>query len=699
VAGLADLVNNIQGSFKNLANQLFGSEKTKAIPKYPKSPEYLAIQADINQSNWNKLAFPYTFSIIDISDGTVSADFGDFALPLAPQSITQREAPAITITPTQGGTTVNHSGIGYKTLNISGTTGIAPFRGSGGVQAKTGVAIFQPDELKYHSGYEVFLALRNWIRTYYEYKYRQGTLVKDLRLVFKNYKDGEFLIVELESFDMDRQAARRFLYDYKIQFQVLANYTFKSPAGASGFLASVDSLVVSALNAITTARGVFLKSQNTLRQIESTYESTVLEPLRQASLAIKALQGIALVSADVSNQAIKNTVTAANTLGILLGIESQQSGGLTGAQVAPYVGAILLPADLSAASTTHGSAILTNLGAGGLGLDISVLPPKTIAAAKVEQRQATQLPRNYYNAAIQDLVRVKQNAEDFFNLGSSSYDSLFGRTSTLSPNSNSSVTADQYEVLNAFNEALNGLYLLLSTSDLFKASLDQRIDDMVSRFAGNITLFSTQAVKQVTITANMTLERLALNELGDSTRWGEIVELNNMKYPYLSTDPLESRDGVFTLGSKVLIPAHNVNGFSQVPEGATNRLNVDYSAVEKSLGVDLKLDGNFDLALTSSGDLDLIGSTDNLAQAILLKLSYEKGDLILYPSIGVGLDIGEKFPALKDIQDGIVASILQDSRVDKISDLNISQDNGALFLNFTIYVKNVDLPVPLSIKL
>ena len=32
------------------------------------------------------------------------------------------------------------------------------------------------------------------------------------RLVFKNYKDGEFLVVELMSFNMKRAAGRPFLY-------------------------------------------------------------------------------------------------------------------------------------------------------------------------------------------------------------------------------------------------------------------------------------------------------------------------------------------------------------------------------------------------------------------------------------------------------------------------------------------------------
>ena len=112
---------------------------------------------------------------------------------------------AHSIKPTQGGTVVTHSGNKYKSLKISGTTGISPFRGPSGASRDTGASLFSPGGLKFSSGYEVFITLRNYFKAYYEFK-NTGQLDRNARLIFKNYKDGEFLVIELMNFNMKRSA-------------------------------------------------------------------------------------------------------------------------------------------------------------------------------------------------------------------------------------------------------------------------------------------------------------------------------------------------------------------------------------------------------------------------------------------------------------------------------------------------------------
>src|SRR5690606_2449275 len=131
-------------------------------------------------------------------------------LPINPQEITQTENFAVKIKPTLGGTTVNHSGNRYKDLIISGTTGVHPYRGMTGVNRKTGRAIFQPDSLKYRSGYEVFLHFRNWIKAYHQ---RKASSPNQFRMIFKNFKDWEFLIVEPVKFTMKRDSSKPLLYN------------------------------------------------------------------------------------------------------------------------------------------------------------------------------------------------------------------------------------------------------------------------------------------------------------------------------------------------------------------------------------------------------------------------------------------------------------------------------------------------------
>lgn len=700
--GIADLVNNIKSSIDGLIADFKGSNPD-VVQYHQGDAAFLNVQAfngSIQASNWSKLSFPYTFSIIKINSPEDHGGFSDFSLPLAPQAISQKEEPAISIKASQGGTTINHNGLGYKTLNIQGTTGVAPFRGEGGVDLKTGEAIFQPKALKFKSGYEVFLHLRNWFRTYYEWKKVNGKSVQDYRLLFKNYKDGEFLVVELLSFEMERQAARSFLYDYKIEFQVLSHFQFSSLKAKTGFLEDTDSFLSNALNKVNKARGVFLRTQGILRQVESTYSNSVLEPLRQTTLALKAAKGVPNTAADVGSRVINNTVSSIKALSISAGILSTaKSSPETSSLLDSKKGTLDTQVKLVNKSIEQrGSSALSDLGGLLMLGDAGLFPPEALEATAEEQESALQLSRSFYEQVIANLERVKKNAEDFFNLGSQDYDDLFERTSTLNADPLKIVTDDEYDMLFAFNESITAIRLMLSVTDLFKSTFEARIKDMNDRFNGNLGLLSSQAVKQIKLVHGITLERLAQQELGDSTRWGELVELNDLKAPYVSEDANESRDGVLKPGDNILIPIPLQNGFSQIPAGKENKLTKGMSELEKSLGTDLKIDKNFDLIISSSGDLELIAGADNMAQGTILKLSYEPGEVILYPQLGAGVIPGRKFPPVEEIKDRVTSTLLQDNRIQRVADLSLMRDNSGLSISFNLHIKQIDIPIPVKIK-
>lgn len=702
---ITDLVNNISDSINGL---LHGGSGT---PNYHYGEaDYALIQSNVNPSNWLKLAFPYTFSVIDITNPSNNGGFDDFPLPLAPESIQQKEPPAINIRPTQGGTTVNHNGVGYKELSISGTTGVAPFRGEGGADRNTGMGIFQPKQLKYKSGYEVFLHLRNWFRTYYEYKKKQGVAAKNLRMLWRNYKDGEFLIVELMSFDMERNASRPFMYDYKIEFRVLANFNFTTPTPANGPLATLDNALQTALDAINTARGVLLRTQGILRQVEATYDASILEPLRQATLAIKAALAIPLVAADISTRTIINTVSAAKALTVTASEAAKfASFGLLGqsqtlaqiqALVDKRVGTLQKTLDMTDQNINQqGSAGLSSMGAVFMQTDTGVFPQSTLDETATEQTNSMSLPKSFYQNSISNLERVKQNAEDLFNLSSTQYDSLFHRTATTTVDPTTIVTDEQYDILGAFNTSIIGMYMAMTALDLFKSDFDNQIADMNERFNNEITLLSSDAVKEIRYPGAITLERLAQQYLQDSTRWGEIVEANNLKFPYLSEDPTESRDGVIGAGQIILIPGPATDGFSNAPAGPLNKLTAGLSILEQSFGTDLKLTSDYDLALTASNDFDIIAGGPNLSQGIVLKFFYEPGEVIRYPQLGAGILPGSKFPPVDQIKDTIVKSLMQDPRIQSINNLFLIRDGSALTLTFDVSAKQVDIPIPIKIRL
>ena len=683
------LVENIAGSVSNLITQITNSSTDSGVPKNPRTSEVLSV---LDQGNWNKLVFPYTFDVLT-EDGASVDEFTAFSLPIAPQSIKQSEEFAINITPTQGGTTVSHSGNRYKTLTIAGTTGIAPFRGGGGALSSTGEGIFQPSNLKYRSGYEVFIRLRNWFRAYYEFKKNDPEQARKVRLVFKNFKDGEFLIVELLKFDMTRQAPKSFLYDYTLDFRVLSHFTFKPLESGLIF----DTVIGSALAKIEQARGIFLRSQDILRQVEATYIVNVLEGLRVIGLSAKAFEGIETTAADISSRNLSTTIPKGSLFGIIKFVQDEQASVAIGASVDPRIRAIVLPEDINQAVNNLGPSLITSFGEGLQALPTSIFPEETLQALEDEQALSLQLPRSYYEKLIIDLTRIKQNMEDFLNLGSIQYDLLFNRTKTLAPND----TIDEIqaiEILNGFNESIIAIQLILSVNDLFKSTFEERIKDMLQRFDDQIDLRSSVASKEITVNNGDTLERIALRELGDAQRWGEIVELNDLKFPYLVDDATSTLRNVKKTGETLLVPAPLINGFSQVPEGKENRNTVNLNELEKSLGTDLRIDANFDLVLTPSGDIDLISGANNMAQQIILKLSYTKGDLLNYPQVGAGVIIGDKFPPLNQIKESITNSLLADNRIDSLEDLSLIRNNSELMLSFVVKIKQIDIPIPITIK-
>lgn len=702
--GISELVNNISdsiGGFLNDTGLLPNGSPADGSPVYPRGTEdYAFLQNNFDDKGmFRKLLIPYAFEIIDVKNPIAeNLEFGEFELPLAPQSIDQEEDMAISIKPTQGGTTVTHSGTRYKTLLIKGTTGIAPFRGAGGVDRQTGEAILQPKKLKYKSGYEVFHHLRNYFRTYYEYKKVNGDLAANLRLLFKNYKDGEFLIVELLKFKMTRQAGKPFLYDYDLQFKVIAHYRLAVSTEAQGFLAQTDALLENANRILDISRGVMLRSQDILRQIESTYSAAVLEPLRKISLILKYAKAIPLVAADIGSRTIKSTMRELDALSVMSYVQSVQDAAKTVIDGDIRLLNAILPTNLEDAIATSGVSVISDLGEALVALDLSLFPEATRDAVIAEQAALINTPRSFFTEALQDLTRVKANLEDFIGLGSPELDVIFDRTATLNADPTKILTDSEYDLLYAFSQAKKAIQTMLSSDRLFKSNFDTRIQDIVTRFNDQIDLQANPSVTQVTLNSGDTLPRLALKYLGDSTRWGEIVEANNLRPPYITGDLSSTSSNVLRTGDKILIPQPQRNGFSQAPKGAENKLIKGLTELERSMGVDFKVDKNFDLILSNSGDLELVAGTDNLAQAVIIKLSYERGDVIRHPTMGVGLNPGSKFPALQKIKDDLVRTLLQDSRIERVSGLSLVQENSALSISLTIKVKQIDIPIPIKIK-
>lgn len=692
---ITGLINNITKSIQNLVGSFTGVAGSGGL--YPRDSSTAAALNSVNKENWFRLPFPYSFDVFNTDNNDFSGSpFGEFQLPLAPGKMNQTEHFAISIKSTQGGTVVSHSGNKYKSLVISGTTGVAPFRGAGGVRKSTGEAIGQPDEMKYKSGYEVFNELRNYFKAYYEYKKNvKDSTSQGLRLVFKNYKDGEFLIVELIDFQMDRTAPRSFLYDYNLNFKVLGSISFKKQ---DDNILEFEKKLSQATEAIDFARGIFLRSQDILRQIESTYEATLLEPLRKTSLAIKAFQGIGPTAADMGNRMIQKTMTAAGALGILATLQKAQSEANITDGGSLLLQSVNLPNNIETAAAQNPAESIIDLNQGLLLLSPQDFPKATQDELTIEINTVSTLSRTFYQQTLAEIMRIKNNAEDFLGLGSPEYDALFDRTTTVSAEPNKTVTDEEYDLLAAFNASIRGIQNVLATDTLFKSSFDDRIKSMINSFDGQIFLQSLPAVKQINMPKDTDLERLAQIYLGDSNRWVEIAELNDLKTPYVIQDQSDETENIVHPGETILIPISPRNGFSKLPKGKEITNGPDLTELEQSLGTDLRMTDKFDIALGNDGDLQIVRGAENVAQAVMLKLGYEKNELMRHPGIGVGLGVGRKFPVLTEVREDLIRSLTQDDRIDKVENIELLQIGDQLQLSFELRIKQIDIPVPVVIK-
>ena len=126
-------------------------------------------------------------------------------------------------------------------------------------------------------------------------------------------------------------------------------------------------------------------------------------------------------------------------------------------------------------------------------------------------------------------------------------------------------------------------------------------------------------VRHAEIHAGDTLQRIALRELGDASRWIEIAVLNGLRPPYLV--PIDSfGDGVLRYGDLIKIPAPGASIAADTDPDAT--FGRDLSVRQGRLGA------------TPTGDLLLVSGLANLKQAVSIRVLVEKRELGFHPDFG-----------------------------------------------------------------
>lgn len=172
----------------------------------------------------------------------------------------------------------------------------------------------------------------------------------------------------------------------------------------------------------------------------------------------------------------------------------------------------------------------------------------------------------------------------------------------------------------------------------------------------------------VTATATTTMESLAFEHFGDASRSYLIASFNN----FTSDDDISP-------GTQVRIPI--------LTRGASPEDNFIYSLIKRDVyGSDIKLDSDNNIVIMAAGDFSRIEGTNNLIQAMNLRLNEKLGSRLRLTIYGVRDSVGYAMSSSAPLSYAISTikdTLLQDPRISDIDNIRIRAENDILLINFT----------------
>lgn len=119
-----------------------------------------------------------------------------------------------------------------------------------------------------------------------------------------------------------------------------------------------------------------------------------------------------------------------------------------------------------------------------------------------------------------------------------------------------------------------------------------------------------------------TLQRIALRELGDATRWTDLIYINDLFPPYLTADASAAGPHVKLYGQSLIVPASEIEGAGETDPALV--FGRDVSLAKGRLGA------------AANGDLETVAGESNLRQAYKNRLETGLRELAFHPDYGNG---------------------------------------------------------------
>lgn len=518
-----------------------------------------------------------------------------FDFPITPQLLNITDQYSINTTATLRGILEEHNGVKFKMINVGGTLGVWPYRESvthppvqnGGLlqslfgntinalgnvasqavktaNAFTGNSAANPpisirpetsSQGYSATGYYIALSFQQFLEQYAEAKKNPANAT--WRLVFDIPKQKQSFVVTPIQFQWQQSVNKPMEIAYTMQLKAWRRINLDTaiqevPVNNQPITIGILQKI---LNGLSQARELMSLSIDLIGAVRSDVD-TPLNILRQTTLLIKDLTGVATTAADLPSQIISDyqssisaslanldpnnlSGAAATNPTVITSLKSFQSGykqreSLTVSAVSS--GQLGKNASVSQ-KIDPGNNIFTSPNNNFLIFDQITL--NSLVLTNTQKNQINQIVANARSITISTLKQYRQSIlnlalqlSNSFGAGSNYYNNIFNRPPAkfrIQP-----MSVDEFEILASLYQMVQNYDILTASTQLDDSSTQTNMDFVAGLASNSNITFDTSISKTLApVPFGLTIEAIAARYLGDPQRWIEIATLNNLMDPYI----------------------------------------------------------------------------------------------------------------------------------------------------------------------
>lgn len=531
-----------------------------------------------------------TFNFYSLGGEAVNIDGAlqqwEFILPITPQSLSIDDQYSIVTTPTLRGIIEEHNGVKFRMISVSTTTGVWRERFSldqpeslsstgfgslikdvfantiesatniansfnsltsilDGSHPKSNNAInyeITGDRLK-TTGYYKALQLQQFIEQYAIAK--KDPKNRNWRLVFDMPKLNQSYVVTPMAFSLKKSSEKPNEHSVSFQLKAWKRIDLNStgfdippnirPLSDPGFLTGT-------LNKLHAARNVLGDVKNLVQAAKGDILAP-FEILRQATLFIKDLAGVAvsvidlskdLISGDLFKSALKDALANLNSAKLQLesSLSDKENSAISSSKKFKIVNEGQ-PFQAQAISSKDLDPALNSL------FEDPDRFPRLLALITMDnlnlgddlQEQVEQQTESVRDTTVATINEWKEN---LLSLTESLAVSL-GASDTASTRS-IPMSVDEYEILNVLYEVIQSFDSLTARKTIDDNRIARTSQDNLLAIGGvpdSVDINTITSKLLVPVPYKATIEEISARYLNDPDRWNEIAELNNLREPYI----------------------------------------------------------------------------------------------------------------------------------------------------------------------